>query len=178
MKIDLRGKNLNITDDISEEVEKKFSRLDKYFKEEQELDVKLSKEGNEFVAETTAMLGGGTILRAEASDETIYNAIDRVMDALVKQVNKYKTRLRKDRHQASIRFESFDNNIDESSDEKELTIKRDKTISVKPMSTEEAILQMELVDHDFFVYLDDIDGDVNVVYKRKKGDYGRIRARK
>ena len=124
-------------------------------------------------------LDKGPILRAEASDETYQNAIDKTIDALVRQIRKHKTRLTKDRRHDSIKFENFNEsfddeyNIDDSYDS-EINIARTKEISLKPMSTEEAIMQMELLGHDFFVYYDQEDLEVRVVYKRRKGDYGLI----
>ena len=179
MKINIKGKNINITNDIVYEAERKYDRLDKYFSKEQEIDLLISKEGNDFKAEATMYLDKGPILRAESSDETYQNAIDQTIDALVRQIRKHKTRLTKNRHQDSIRFEnfneSFDNEygIDESYDS-DINIARVKEISLKPMNTEEAVMQMELLGHDFFVFYDAADMDVRVVYKRRKGDYGLI----
>ena len=107
MKINLKGKNIDITDDIRYEAEKKYDRLDKYFSNEEEIDLLFSKEGNDYQVESTMYLDKGPILRAEASDENFQNAIDRTIDALVRQIRKHKTRLLKDRHQESIRFESL-----------------------------------------------------------------------
>ena len=120
-------------------------------------------------------LDGGTILRAEAYEETYENAIDRVIDALVRQIRKHKTRLQRDRQTGdSIKFEAFDSEAKADEKEGEIKIAREKTIPVKPMSAEEAILQMELLNHNFFVFQDAEDMEVRVVYKRKKGDYGLI----
>ena len=175
MKLNIKAKNFNLTDDIVKESEKKFDRLDKYFHKEEEMDLKFAKEGVGFVLESTMFLNG-TILRAEAYEETYENAIDRVIDALVRQIRKHKTRLQRSRQTGeSIKFEAFDiADEDEYSDEEEIKIAREKTIPVKPMSAEEAILQMELLNHNFFVYQDAEDMEVRVVYKRKKGDYGLI----
>lgn len=175
MKLNIKAKNFNLTDDIVKESEKKFDRLDKYFHDEEDMDLKFAKEGIGYEVEATIFLDGGTILRAEAYEETYENAIDRVIDALVRQIRKHKTRLQRDRQTGeSIKFEAFD--LDEKSEEKEEDIKiaREKTIPVKPMSAEEAILQMELLNHNFFVFQDAEDMEVRVVYKRRKGDYGLI----
>ncbi len=179
MKINLRGKNINITDDITYEAERKYDRLDKYFAGEQEVNLLFSKHGNDYQVEATMFLNKGPILRAEASDQSFPNAIDRTIDALVRQIRKHKTRLIKNRNQNSIRFESFNESfdkkygIDESFDS-DINIARTKEIPLKPMSTEEAVMQMELLGHDFFVYYDQEDMDLRVVYKRRKGDYGLI----
>ena len=173
MKLNLIAKNFTLTDDIRNESKKKFDRLDKYFHDQQEMDVRFAKEGNDFVVETTAILDGGKILRSETTDPTYQTAIDKNIDGLVRQIRKNKTKLMRDRQSGqSIKFDNFDPYEDD--DDKDANIVRKKEIHVKPMSAEEAILQMELLDHNFFVYLDADDMQVRVVYRRKKGDYGQI----
>lgn len=179
MKINIFGKNLDITDDIRAEVLKKFERLDKYFADDQNVDVRIATEGIDYKVEVTVILDGGTILRAESADQTYQNAIDRTIDALMRQVRKHKTRLMKDRYSQSIRFEHFDDNFDrdygiDNSYDEDINIAREKEVSVKPMSTEEAIMQMELIDHDFYVFQSDEDMGIMVVYRRKNGGYGKI----
>ncbi|MBZ2385858.1 ribosome hibernation-promoting factor, HPF/YfiA family [Anaerococcus murdochii] len=175
MKLNIKAKNFTLTDDIVRESEKKFDRLDKYFHDEESMDLKFAKEGIGYELEATMFLDGGTILRAEAYEETYENAIDRVIDALVRQIRKHKTRLQRDRQTGdSIKFEAFDSEAKADEKEEEIKIAREKTIPVKPMSAEEAILQMELLNHNFFVFQDAEDMEVRVVYKRKKGDYGLI----
>ena len=175
MKLNIKAKNFTLTDDIVRESEKKFDRLDKYFHDEESMDLKFAKEGIGYELEATMFLDGGTILRAEAYEETYENAIDRVIDALVRQIRKHKTRLQRDRQTGdSIKFEAFDSEAKADDKEEEIKIAREKTIPVKPMSAEEAILQMELLNHNFFVFQDAEDMEVRVVYKRKKGDYGLI----
>lgn len=175
MKLNIKAKNFTLTDDIVRESEKKFDRLDKYFHDEESMDLKFAKEGIGYELEATMFLDGGTILRAEAYEETYENAIDRVIDALVRQIRKHKTRLQRDRQTGdSIKFEAFDSEVKADEKEEEIKIAREKTIPVKPMSAEEAILQMELLNHNFFVFQDAEDMEVRVVYKRKKGDYGLI----
>lgn len=180
MKINLVGKNINITQDIKDEVEKKFDRLNKYFDDQQTMDVKISEEGNDYKVESTIILDGGTILRAENMEESYQNAIDRTMDALVRQIRKHKTRLLKHRNSGSIKFESFNEsfdseyNIDDSYDDDEIKIVREKEVKMKPMSDQEAAMQMELLNHDFYVYQDDQDMNLRIVYRRKNGGYGVI----
>ena len=180
MKINLVGKNINITQDIKDEVEKKFDRLNKYFDDQQAMDVKISQEGNDYKVESTIILDGGTILRAESMEETYQNSIDRTMDALVRQIRKHKTRLLKHRNSGSIKFENFNEsfdseyNIDDSYDDDEIKIVREKEVKMKPMSDQEAAMQMELLNHDFYVYQDDQDMNLRIVYRRKNGGYGVI----
>ena len=109
MKLNLIAKNFTLTDDIRNESIKKFDRLDKYFHDQQEMDVRFAKEGNDFVVETTAFLDNGRILRSETSDETYPTAIDRNIDGLLRQIRKNKTKLMRDRQSGeSIKFENFE----------------------------------------------------------------------
>ena len=118
MKLNIKAKNFTLTEDIRNESEKKFDRLDKYFHDEESMDLKFAKEGIGFELEATMFLDGGTILRAEAYEETYENAIDRVIDALVRQIRKHKTRLQRDRQTGeSIKFEAFDLDYDEEEKE-------------------------------------------------------------
>ncbi|MDO5047873.1 MAG: ribosome-associated translation inhibitor RaiA [Anaerococcus sp.] len=174
MKLNLIAKNFTLTDDIKNEANKKFDRLDKYFDDQQEMDVRFAKEGNFYVVESTAFLNGGRILRSETSDDTYPTAIDKNIDGLVRQIRKNKTKLMRNRQSGdSIKYESFEVDLDEKVDDDTKIVRR-KEIHVKPMDEQEAILQMELLGHNFFVYLDAEDNEVRVVYKRKKGDYGQI----
>src|SRR5699024_5581653 len=118
MKLNIKAKNFTLTEDIRNESEKKFDRLDKYFHDEESMDLKFAKEGIGFELEATMFLDGSTILRAEAYEETYENAIDRVIDALVRQIRKHKTRLQRDRQTGeSIKFEAFDLDYDEEEKE-------------------------------------------------------------
>lgn len=173
MKLNLRGKNINVTEDLRQMCQEKFDRLDKYFNQEEEMDVNLSIEGIGKKIESTIFLKLGTILRAEESSEDFMDSADMVVDSLVRQIRKHKTKLQKNRRSGqSIKFESFEEDFEEKQEESKIV--RYKEISVKPMSPEEAVLQMELLNHDFFVFLDDQEMQVRVVYKRKDGNYGEI----
>lgn len=174
MKLNITGKNINVYESLKEEAKEKFDRLDKYFNNEEEMDLKFSTEGNLKKVEATIFLKGGTILRAEEENEDFSTGIDRVSDALVRQIRKHKTKLQRDRRNGeSIRFELFEKE-EEKEDDDSPNIVRRKEIDLRPMSDEEAILQMDLLNHDFFIYLDDIDMKARLVYKRKDGNYGLI----
>lgn len=174
MKLNLIGKNFKITSDIKEEAQKKFDRLDKYFDQAYEMDVRFSKEGNFYTVESTAFLNRGRILRSETTADTYLTAIDQNIDGLVRQIRKNKTKLMRNRQSGdSIKFENLEEDLKEP-ENTDLNIVRRKEIHVKPMDEQEAILQMELLGHNFFVYLDSEDNEVRVIYKRKKGDYGQI----
>lgn len=174
MKLNITGKNINVYESLKKEAKEKFDRLDKYFNNEEEMDLKFSTEGNLKKVEATIFLKGGTILRAEEENEDFSTGIDRVSDALVRQIRKHKTKLQRDRRNGeSIRFELFEKE-EEKEDDDSPNIVRRKEIDLRPMSDEEAILQMDLLNHDFFIYLDDIDMRARLLYKRKDGNYGLI----
>ena len=154
MKLNIKGKNINVYESLKEEAKEKFDRLDKYFNKEEEMDLKFSTEGNLKKVESTIFLKGGTILRAEEINDNFSTGIDKVIDALVRQIRKQKTRLQRNRRNGeSIKFESLDDVEEKKNDNPQ--IKRQKEIVLRPMSDEEACMQMELLNHDFFIYLDD-----------------------
>lgn len=174
MKLNYVGKNVQIRDYFKEEADKKFGRLDKYFDQDVEGTVTLSVNGNFKTIEVTVYLPD-QILRAEETSDEVLTAVDSAVDALVSQIRKYKTKLKK-RHTngRSIRFEHIPEMEDAIEEDDSPNIARVKEIGIKPMSVEEAILQMELLGHDFFVFWDAQTDETHVVYKRKKGDYGLI----
>ncbi|MCI5840134.1 MAG: ribosome-associated translation inhibitor RaiA [Peptoniphilaceae bacterium] len=176
MKLKLHGKDIKVGDGLRRLSEKKFTRLDKFFNDEQEMNVKFSEEGIEKKVEATIFLKGGTILRGEQESESFESSIDAVMDALVRQIRKNKTKLEaKKQNGDSIKFESFLNsNFEDDVNDEEIKIVKTKTLNLEPMLREEAILQMELLNHNFFVFLDGDTEKVSVVYKRKNGNYGLI----
>ena len=175
MRLKYVGKNIQLRDNFKEVVTEKFDRLDKYFHEDVEAVVTMGTEGNRKRVEVTIRIPGShTILRAEESSLDMLQSVDQAVSALMSQVRKYKTKLKKRHHgNESIRFEQVEQ---ESLGTEENTpeVVRVKRISLRPMSTEEAILQMDLLGHDFFAYLDAETEKMSVVYRRKAGQYGQI----
>ena len=172
MKFTIRGKKLKVTDALKSYIEEKIGRLDKYFENPDNIsaNVLIRLSGNNQVVEVTINTHG-LILRGEESNKDLYASIDLVTDKIERQIRKNKTKIHKKTSKETIRdFREFE--TEEVEDNKDV-VKR-KTIDMKPMSEEEAILQMNLIDHDFFVYKDADTNNVNVVYKRKDGDYGVI----
>lgn len=173
MKIKITGKNMDITDALKEITFKKLGKLDKYFQEDVDTNVTFSVEKNRQIIEVTINLPG-TILRAEEYSDDMYNSIDKAVDVLEGQIRKYKTKLQK-RYQngETIRFENIEPmpKLKEEDIPKLVKVKR---FAMKPMDAEEAILQMELLRHNFFVFMNGETEEVNVVYKRKDGNYGLI----
>jgi putative sigma-54 modulation protein len=174
MNIQVRGDHLEITDALRDYAEKKIGRLDKYFDmpPETAVNVTLSVEKDIHTVEVT-MIIGGLILRAEENSPDMYASIDLVTEKLEKQIEKYKTKLNRRFRQEGIRT-LFQETGTAPADTKEPEVVRVKRFAVKPMPVEEAIMQMDLLGHDFFVFSNAETDEVNVVYKRKDGQYGLI----
>jgi putative sigma-54 modulation protein len=176
MRISVRGKNIEATPALIDYAEKKLGKLDKHFDKATDVQVVLSVIRDEHIVEVTMNLNG-LILRGEESTGDMYASIDMVVDKLERQVKKYKTRMNKSLRQQGVRVISEKhaaNEAVERSEEEAPKLVKTKRFTLKPMSTEEAILQMDLLGHNFFVYTSDENDAVNVVYKRKDGNYGLI----
>ncbi|MHC6181246.1 ribosome hibernation-promoting factor, HPF/YfiA family [Clostridium sp. JNZ X4-2] len=171
MKITVTGKNIVITDALKNVVRKKLSRLDKYFNPDVEAHATLSVQKNRQKIEVTIPFAG-VILRGEEENEDMYASIDLVLDKLEGQIRKQKTKLLRRNNSKSLKFQFIQNDVEEDNEEHKIV--RTKRFAVKPMSSEEAVLQMELLGHSFFVYRDAENGEVNVVYRRRDGNYGLI----
>ena len=172
MKVTVIAKNMELTDALKEIVQKKISKLEKYFEANVEAKATLSVQKNRQIIEVTIPFNG-VILRGEEATSDMYKSLDLVEDKLERQIRKQKTRLSR-KHGGSLRFGEI-NNIDlKASEEEEGKLVRVKKFGVKPMNSEEAILQMDLLGHNFFVYQDADSNKVNVIYKRKDGDYGLL----
>ncbi len=172
MKVIVTGRNLVITDAIREQVEKKLDKFDKYFKSDVEAHATFSTQKNDHIVEVMIPLKNGTIFRAESRTEDMYGSIDEAIDKISRQMQKHKTKIEKRFHDTeSIRFEAIPEREEKSA---EAGIVKTKRFGIKPMHAEEAVLQMDLLGHDFFVFLNGETEEVNVVYRRKDGDYGLI----
>ena len=173
MEINIRGDKLKVTDAIRNHITEKLGKLDKYFGEDAHIrcSVVIKVKDKDQIIEVTIPTDKFT-LRAEEKHSDLYAAIDLVVDVLERQIRKNKTKLNKRRSDADVVF-SFIPEEDEEYVETNQVVKR-KTIDKKPMSEEEAILQMELLDHDFFLYNDVDEECFAVIYKRKDGNYGII----
>lgn len=179
MNIIISGKQMDLTDGIKDAIEEKLGRLDFYLNPNTDVKVTVSAKKARQKVEVTIIPISGPIIRAEDIEENLYAAIDVVYDKLNKQLRKYKKRLQ-DKHQSneSIRFDSIediqDNDcfLDESNSD--IIIERNKKFGVKPMSPEEAVLQMDLLGHDFYMFKNSESDDISIVYRRKNGGYGLI----
>ena len=174
MKYNIRGDKLEVTDAINNYVESKLDRLNKYFKEDDILaNVLLRVRGNSQIIEVTIPTDK-FILRSEEEDKDLYAAIDLVTDKLERQIRKNKTRLNRQNLDNKNKEFNFDYEVTQEEENEEDIIVKRKNIEMKPMDEEEAILQMNLLGHEFFVYKDMHTNKVCVLYKRKDGNYGLI----
>lgn len=170
MKVIMTGRQMNVYDSTKEMAAKKLAKFDKFFDDNAEMTVSFSRRHDREMVEITIRTAG-LLFRAEEGSETFANAIDNAVEALERQIRKNKTRLEKQVRAEGIKI--ADTDFADVDEEPEFRI-RTKTFSVKPMSVEEAILQMNLLGHSFFVFSDAASGDTCVVYKRKDEDYGLI----
>jgi putative sigma-54 modulation protein len=173
MKFKITGKNFDVTDALKERVTKKLGKLDKFFNPQTEAQVTMSVQRNWHILEVTIPFGGFT-LRAEVSGDDMYACIDKAEDILERQIRKNKTRLAKRLHTGAFEDPGVFRSDVEVEEETEFRVVRTKRFAVKPMPVEEAILQMNLLGHEFFMFSNAETNQVNVVYKRKDGNYGLI----
>ncbi len=171
MKITIVGRQMTVTDDLKELIEKKLRKFDKFFPDDAIASVKLAKKHGDEVLELT-ISSGGTLYRGERADATFNNALDQVIEVIEGQLRKNKTRLER-----RLRDGAFTRAVGEPEEpvlpdnEPEVRV---KTFPIKPMTLEEAILQMELLGHSFYMFRSAESGEINVVYKRHDDSYGLI----
>lgn len=174
MKVTIIGRQMNVWDEMKSIIENKLQKFDKYFDNECAATATLSCKHNQKCLEIT-IVASGTIFRSEVEDETFRNALDRAVYLIERQIRKNKTRL--ERRLKSGAFESVMLDTGEDFEEEtEFTIRR-KSFPIKPMSAEEAIMQMNLLGHEFFVFKDDSTEEICVVYKRHDNTYGLIQGK-
>lgn len=174
MNFRISGKNIEVTEALRNRVETKIGKLNKFFNTDTESQVTLSVEKNRQIVEVTIYYKG-FYFRAEQFNDDMYAAIDKVVDVLEKQIVKNKTKLEKRFKDDSLKFEHLVG-VDDDFEEEQHNIVKVKKFPMKPMSAEEAILQMNMVGHDFYMFRNLENGEVNVVYKRKHGGYGVIQS--
>ncbi len=172
MKINIIGRRMDVEEGLKALIDKKLAKLDKYFKDDAVAYVTMSREKNAERLELTVS-SGGTLFRSEERDETFNNALDTAIDVIERQIRKNKTRLEKRLREGAFRT------VEDQPEEFEEAFRiREKTFVMKPMTPEEAILQMSLIGHEFFLFLNTETDALSVVYKRKDGGYGLIRPEK
>ena len=172
MKIKITGRNIELTEGLKSAVEDKLNKLEKYFTPDTDVYVTLSVEKERQKVEVTIPMKGN-IIRSEQISNDMYVSIDLVEEVIERQLKKYRTKLiAKHQNAASAFKQEF---LDEQSvEDEEIQITRVKKFDMKPMYAEDACVQMELLGHDFYVFVNAETDEVNVVYKRKGNTYGLI----
>lgn len=173
MKFTFTEKKVNTSEELRQYAEKKIGKLDRLFRQESEAFVTFSIERGRHIAEVTVK-NNGMFYRVSESTHDMYASVDSAVAAIERQIRKNKTRLEKRLREGAIEWETPVAVPDEPEDD-EFNVVRTKKFPIKPMTVEEAILQMNLLEHEFFVFRNqDEDGAFAVVYRRKNGGYGVI----
>ena len=179
IKYSIRGENLEVTEALRDYVVSKLEKIEKYFQADQELDARVNlKVYREKTAKVEVTIPLGSItLRAEDVSQDMYGSIDLVTDKIERQIRKNKTKIeRKNRNKKST-SQLFTDAVIEEVEAAPAKVVRSKQIDLKPMDLEEALLQMDLLGHDFFIYTDVEDSTTNVLYRREDGDVGLLEVR-
>ena len=170
MKTKITGRKIDVTQGLKDYIEKKLARIDKFFSDNAEANVTLSVQKEQQIVEIT-IFHSGMIFRAEVANADMYAAMDKAADVLERQIRKQKTRLEKRLKTGVL---NIPDDMPALEEETEFRIVKTKKYQDKPMSAEEAILQMNLLGHNFYIFSNSETMDKNVVYKRKDGNYGLI----
>ena len=173
MKYVIHGDKVTITESIKKYIDEKLGKIDKYFENAENIEARvvIKVRGRDQIIEVTVHTANFTI-RSEEAHLDLYAAIDLVVDKLERQIKKNKTKLQNKKFKNLVKDFNFDYQSDD--DEEIAKVERRKKLEMKPMSEEEAILQIEMLGHDFFIYRDSETGNICVLYKRKDGNYGVI----
>ena len=176
IKYSIRGENLEVTEAIRDYVVSKLEKIEKYFQADQELDARVNlKVYREKTAKVEVTIPLGSItLRAEDVSQDMYGSIDLVVDKIERQIRKNKTKIEKKNRVKSGAGKLFTDAVVEEAATTTEKVVRSKTIDLEPMDIDEAILQMDLLAHDFFIYRDAEDNTTNVIYRREDGDIGLL----
>ena len=175
MQVEIHGNNIEVTDALRDYIGKKVGKIQRYFDFPLRPQVALVVQKENQRVEITIPINNGRMLRAEVDTENMYASVDQAVDKIDRQVRKHKTRInRKARQVPEELMDEFtrDTEVDDGP-----KLVRTKSFTMKPMDTEEAILEMDLLDHDFFVFISAETDEVNVVYRRRDGNYGLIEPR-
>jgi len=175
MRYVFTGKNMSVTEGIKERASKKLGRLEKLLPENAEIYVTFSENKHLTKMEVSVPMHK-RMLRAEVTNDDVSSCMDQAVDILERQVKKYKSRLRDRKRRAVATNDelSFINTTETAENENEITITRTKKFALKPMDAQEAVMEMELLNHGFYVFRNSWTDEINVVYKRNDGEYGLI----
>lgn len=173
MNLTIIGRKCTLHDNFKERAEKRLKKVERLFGEDAQARVTATVEKNHQTVEVTVNKGG-MIFRAEERAESMNDALDKCVDSLIRQIRKNKTRIEKKIHSGAIDELITVENGGGDIEEKAFDVIREKNVALKPQSVDEAILQMNLLDHQFYLFLNAETGDVNVVYKRRDAGYGLL----
>ena len=172
MNIRITGKNFNTYRHLEETIDKKFEKLGKYFSDDIDVNIVISKERGKDKIEVNINAKGARFRTEQVCDD-IYEGIDKATDKLASQMSRLKGTLQKRYHEnKSVKFEAIPDLAKDSIVDKHIV--KTKVLDLVPMDEKEAALEMEMIDHDFFVFINDKTDKVNVVYKRRDGNYGLL----
>ena len=173
MKLSIQARNMSVTPAITKRIEKKTETMGKYLWPETEMQVKMRKEKNDLrVVEITVPMGKNVILRSESADENLFLAIDKALAKMERQIRKHRTKLGKNLREEIPDVPEY---IEEDQGEEEgRKVVKQKTCPVRPMSVEDAAIEMELLGHSFFAFVNIDTEQTNVLYLRKDGDLGLL----
>ncbi len=173
MKVIISGKNIEVSDYLRNVVDKKARKLERYFRPDTEMQVTLSIEKSRHIAEVT-ILCDGIVLRGEEATGDMYSSIDVVLKKLERQMRKHRTRLEKRLREDGFEEASVYDYYEDDTEEDAPQVVRNKKFVARPMDIDDAIMQMELLGHSFFVFRNVHNNEVNVLYRRADGNYGLI----
>lgn len=174
MKVIISGRRTEVEERLKELIEKKLAKLDKFFSDTSEAKVTLTGEKGDRVVMEVTVFSDGMMYRAEEDAQDAYSAIDKIVTVIERQIRRNKTRLEKRLRDNAFDPQNFEPDAQVEKEESEFNILRNKHIYLKPMSTEEAILQMNLLGHSFFLFKNAENDETNLVYKRNDKNYGLI----
>jgi len=174
MKLSINARNMSVTPGITQRIEKKTQTMSRYLLPDTEMQVRMRKEKNDNrVVEITVPMGNNVILRSEAADQNLFVAIDQALAKMERQIRKHRTRLAR-----RLREDAFTEVIpeyyEEETEEEDRKVVRRKTFPVRPMSVEDAIIEMEMLGHSFFAFVNIDTERTNVLYLRKDGNLGLL----
>lgn len=172
MKTNIYSRKVELGNEKKEMLIKKIDKLGKFFNDEASADIVVSEQKDKMIVEVTIRTAD-MIYRAEERNEEVYNAADDIVDSITRQIRKNKTRLAKRLREGISKEIDFFSDIPEEN-EAEIKIVKTKTHQVKPMSAEEAVLQMNLLGHSFYIFKNAQTNTTDIVYRRKDGNYGLI----
>ncbi len=173
MKLTINARNMAVTPAITKRIEKKTNTMSRYLLSETEMQVRMRKEKNDIrMVEITVPMGNNVILRSEAADENLFVAIDQALAKMERQIRKHRTKLSKRLREDA--FAELPEYFEEEPEEEERKVVRRKTFPVRPMSVEDAAIEMELLGHSFFAFVNIDTERTNVLYLRKDGNLGLL----